>query len=164
MTLTGETPSSTWKDSDGDVVQIPDDFNSLSKYINSVLKAAAIADVDTDLNCLGHEDVTLHISSETDGQTRTVTFGLEVRNWREHTGGKSAYSERDWVEYDFESGDTEPLDRMYQMGAFFHKIENKVSDLFSDTLLSSPMFKLETYDDSSVVFEGSKNLHRYDDL
>lgn len=164
MTLTGETPSSTWKDSEGDVVQIPDDFNRLSEFFSSVLKAAAIADVNTDLNCIGHEDVTLHISSETDGTTRTVTFGLEVRNWREHTGGKSNYSERDWVEYDFESGDTEPVDRMYRMGAFFHKFENKVCELFSDTPLSRPLFKLETYDDSSVVFKGSKDLRRYDDL
>lgn len=164
MTLTGEKPSSTWKDRNGDVVQIPDNFDDLSEYISSVLKAAAIVDVNTELNCLGHEDVTLHIRSEADGEIRKVTFGLEVRNWREHTGGKSAYSERDWVEYELESGDAEPLDRMYRMGSFFHKIENKVSDLFSDSRLSSPMFKIETYDESSVLFEGSKNLHRYDDL
>lgn len=164
MTLTGKTPSSTWKNKNGDVVQIPDNLDDFSEHICSVLKTAEIADVRADLNGLGHEDVTLHIRSEKNGRIRKVTFGLEIRNWREHTGGESWYSESDMVDYEFESEDTEPLDYMYSMGAFFHKLENKVSDLFSKSSWHRPMLKLENYDESSVLFEVSKDLYRYDDL
>lgn len=164
MTLTGEKPSSTWKDKNGDVVQIPDDLNDFSEHISSVLKTAEIADVNTELNGLGHKDVTLHINSETDGRIRKITFGLEIRNWEEHTGGESVYSESDMVDYEFESGDSELPDYMYSMGAFFHKLENKISDLFRNSRYTKPMFKLEDHDESSVVFEGSKEFHRYDNL
>lgn len=162
MTITGEDPCSTWKDSHGNVVQIPDSLNDMSEYISSVLEAAEIADVSTELRGLAHEDVTLHIDSETDGQIREVVFKPEIENWKEHTGGKSTYSAQDMVDYEVEPGDAEPTDYVHAMGAFFHKLENKMSDMFHKTTYNRPMFKLEDYDESSVVFRGSVSLHRYD--
>lgn len=162
MEMTEASSVSSWKNGNGDVVEIPDSLDDLSDHIRSVMKASEIADVSTEFNGMANEDVTLHIDSETDGQIRNVVFKLEIRDWSEHTGGKSAYSEMDMVTYTVDMGDEEPSKYMHEMGAFFHKLDNKFSSLFDNTTYNKPMFKLKEHDESSVVFVGSVSLHRYD--
>lgn len=155
-------PNSTWREDNGNIVQLPDSFSDMSEHISSLLNTAEIADVETVLNGFGHEDVTLSVSSETEGQIRKLTFTIVVENWRQHSGGHSAYSSQDMVNYRSNPESEEPDKYMYSNGAFFHKLENRLSDLFSHTGFDRPMFQLSGYDDSEVRFDGSITLHRYD--
>lgn len=155
-------PNTTWKENNGSVVGIPDSFEDMSEYISSLLKTAQIADVQMELSGFGHEDVTLKADSVTNDQIREVTFTVIVSNWHEHCGGQSAYSEQDMVTYRVEEGDDEPDQLMYGTGAFYHKLENRLSDLFGSTQFNRPMFKLDGFDDNAVRYSGSLKLHRYD--
>lgn len=149
----------SWREDDDSVVEVPDDYGGLKDHIQSVLKTAEIADVEMEMESFGHEDVTLSVESETEEQIRILTFRVTVQNWRSHTGGTSAYSEQNLVNYTKDSASDKPDKFIYANGAFYHKLINKLHDLFNRL---RPMFELESYDQSKAVFSGTVSLHRYD--
>lgn len=154
--------NATWRGENGDVVQLPDSFIDMSEHISSLMNTAEIADVESVLNEFGHEDVTLLVSSETDGQIRELSFTVIIENWRQHSGGVSAYSSQDMVDYRSSLDSEEPDEHMYSNGAFFHKLGNRLSDLFAGSGFEPRMFQLSGYNDSEVRFNSSVTLHRYD--
>lgn len=155
-------PNSTWREEDGGVVQLPDSFRDMNEHISSLLTAAEIADVKMVLSEFGHEDVTLSVNSETDGQIRGLNFTVTIENWRQHSGGMSAYTSQDMVDYNSSPDSEEPDEYLYNNGAFFHKLENRLSDLLGSTGVNKPTFRISEYNDSEVQFNGSITLHRYD--
>lgn len=162
MSRTHNEYNSTWVESDGSVVEIPDSYDCYAEHFNSILKAAEMADVNSELTCFGHKDVTLLINSETSEDIRTLKFTFVVKNWRDHTKGESAYSDSGLVEYKDISLDEEPDELMYSTGAFFHKISNRFSDIFEHTDYTRPMLRLDYCDNNEVRYKGEISLHRYD--
>lgn len=159
MVAKNQDPVESWRKEDDSVVEIPDDYKGIKEHIQSMLKTAEVANVEMEIESFGHEDVTLSVQSETDEQTRILTFRVTVQNWRSHTGGTSAYSEKDMVNYTKDSKSEKPDRFMHSNGAFYHKLINRVNDLFNRL---RPMFELESYDQNKVVFSGTVSLHRYD--
>lgn len=152
----------SWKEDDGTVVEIPDDFDEFTEHLSAVFKAAEIASVQSQINNFGHKHINLYITTETEGNIRNLEITLAIENWREHTGGSSAYSKNDMVEYTKNENSAVPAEYIHNNGAFFHKLSNKFTDLISETQLSRKRFELSGQADNIVSYKMSWDLSRYD--
>lgn len=158
-----EKYNNSWLNSEGNPVQIPDSYENMTEYFSSIIQAAQIAHVESKLETFGHEDVTVLINSNTESNVRTVSFTIVIENWREHTGGDSSYSRQEFVEYVVNEDSESPDELMHSNGAFFHKLENRFTDIFGGTEFDTPMFRLAGYNSNQARYTGHINLHRYDD-
>lgn len=156
--------SDSWLNSNGNAVELPDSYAKMPEYFSSILKASQMASVESELKSFGHEDVTVIFNSKTDGNIRIVKFAIVVENWREHVGGESSYSRQNMVEYTVKSDSDSPSEMMHGNGSFFHKLENKISDIFHHTDFNRPGLRLDYHTNEMVQYSGTLNMHRYDNL
>lgn len=148
------------KDSNGERIPIERGaFSGFKEYIDSIKKTSEIADVETSIDNFGHEDVKLVVSTTTDNneEVRDINFKIQVKNWKDHLGGSSSYTRNDMCEYTKDPSSDKPAELMFKNGAFFHRLENEISDI-----LKRPGFRLERYDNNVVVYSSTFSVHKFE--
>lgn len=155
VNLTTDDNQRVWLNSDGEKVDIPDSYNTMSEYVCSVLEAARFSTIQTRMGFFGHDDVTLKIESK-DGE-QNVKLTLEIQNWREYTGGESPSTD---FEYMKGKNSDQPASRMRKNGAFYHKIQSKLPTVFDDNYdLNNINFELESFGSKEVIYSTTLSLN-----
>lgn len=145
---------SFWVDSNGDPVDIPDSYASMSEYVCSVVEVAKFSTMKTRLGFFGHDDVTLKIKGNQGDNS--INFIIQINNWKYYAGGRS--SKRAVNGYDKNPDCDEPAENMRDNGAFYHKIQTNFPDILGNYNVDNVEFKIESFDNQKVTYVSNLRL------
>lgn len=154
-----------WLDETENELSIDTDiFEDIASNIRDLIKTAKIASITTRFEDFSNPDVTLIIESISQSDVRIIEFKLKINNWKSHVGGSSVYSQME-NNVAYQKTKQEPTEYMYELGSFYHYLQNNISDLLSKKRgLEFSSFTLDEYTDKYVIYKSSITVSKFDDI